>query len=119
MTIIVEREALLRVINREPLYNPSQCEDTIRSDNGEFVVVELPKPFLGEDFYDRSLRVTTCDEDQSICTLSTDSLSSQSSQSVERRVSFASSLVTDEWTRPWTPKEEVSNLFYSTEETLR
>lgn len=116
MTIIVEREALLRVICRQP---PSACENTLISDDGEFVLVDIPKPFMGEDFYDRSLRGATCDDDDSLCTLSTDSLSSDSSHSVERRVSFATDLVSDEWTRPWTPKEEVSNLFYSTEETLR
>ena len=119
MTIKVEREALLRVICRQP---PSVCENTLISDDGEFVLVDIPKPFMGEDFYDKSLRGATCDndDDDSLCTLSTDSLSSTSSQhSFERRVSFATDLVSEEWTRPWTPKEEVSNLFYSTEETLR
>jgi hypothetical protein len=39
--------------------------------------------------------------------------------SIERRVSFAEDLVTDEWVRPFTPKEELPELFYTTEETQK
>jgi hypothetical protein len=115
MTIKVEREALLRVLSRVPSGPSSRCEPPI-TDDGEFVLVDIPKPFMGEDCYTKSL---TYDDDQSLCTLSTDSLSTDSSYSIERRVTFATPLVTDEWVRPWTPREEVSNLFYSTEETQR
>jgi hypothetical protein len=122
MTIKVEREALLRVLTREPSrpWPSSTCGDPI-SDDGEFVLVDIPKPFMGEDFYVKSLRGSTSDDDQSFCTLSTDSLSTDSSDDsvIERRVSFATNLVTHEWTRPWTPREEVPSLFYSNEETQR
>jgi len=48
------------------------------------------------------------------------SLSSDSEdEDEERRVSFAEPLVTQMWTRPYTPRDEISNLFYSTEETQR
>eukprot|EP00980_Cylindrotheca_fusiformis_P031150 scaffold25895_cov108-Cylindrotheca_fusiformis.AAC.3 len=117
MTIKVEREALLRVLTRDPSGPSLPCEKTIPS-NEEYVVVDIPKPFMGEDFYDKCLRDPTAD-DESTCTLSTSSLSTESTQSIERRVTFSETLVSDEWTRPFTPREEVSNLFYSTEETLR
>jgi hypothetical protein len=115
MTIKVEREALLRFLSREPS-GSSSCDIPLISDDGGFVLVDIPKPL--EDFYEKGLRSPTHD-DQSLCTLSTDSISSDSTQSIERGVSFATTLVTDEWTRPWTLREDVPNLFYSTEETLR
>jgi hypothetical protein len=58
------------------------------------------------------------EDDDSVYTASTASLSDTDSE-LERRVSFAEDLVTEEWTRPYTPQEEISNLFYSTEETQR
>ena len=118
MTIKVEREALLRVLSHAPSEPSSPCNSVI-PDDGEFVLVEIPKPLIDEnDRYAKSLP-TTHDDDRSLCTISTDSLSTDSSISLERRVTFASSLVTEEWTRPWTPREEVAKLFYSTEETQR
>jgi len=116
MTIKVEREALLRVLTREPSGFSSQCDQPLIHDDEGFLVVDIPKPLMGEDCYVKSLRGSTFD-DESLCTLSTDSLSDDSTASIERRVTFASTLVTDEWTRPWTPREEVANLFYSSEET--
>jgi len=118
MTIKVEREALLRVLTREPLGFSSLCDNPSISDDGEFVLVDIPKPFMGEDCYVKSLRGFACD-DQSLCTVSTDSLSDDSTASIERRVTFSTPLVTDEWTRPWTPREDIADLFYSSEETLR
>lgn len=117
MTIKVEREALLRILTREPSGPSFPCEKTIQGE-GEYVVVDIPKPFMGEDFYGDSLRGPTSD-DESTCTLSTSSLSTESTDSIERRVSFSETLVSDQWTRPFTPRDEVSTLFYSTEETLR
>jgi hypothetical protein len=118
MTIKVEREALLRVLTREPSGHSLPCEKTIPS-TGEYVVVDIPKPFMGEDFYGNSLLRGPTSDDESTCSLSTGSSSSESTQSIDRRVSFAETLVSDEWTRPFTPRHEVSNLFYSTDETLR
>lgn len=119
MTIKVEREALLCVLSRAPSGPSSPCIGPTISDDGEFVFVDIPKPLMGEDFYSKSLRGSTSEDDQSLCTLSTDSLSTDSADSHEKRVTFAAPLVTEEWSRPWTPREEVSKLFYSTEETQR
>lgn len=61
-------------------------------------------------------------DDHSLFTLSTDSLSNYSddaSSPIERRVTFATTLVTEERTRPRTPPEEVGELFYSSEQTQR
>lgn len=118
MTIKVEREALLRVLSRAPSASSSPCEAQI-PDDGEFVLVDIPKPFYEDDCYVKNLPESTYDDDRSFCTLSTDSSSTDSSDCLERRVTFATPLVTDEWVRPWTPREEISNLFYSTEETQR
>jgi hypothetical protein len=64
------------------------------------------------------IRAESYDDDDSIFTLSTASLSDSDSE-IERRVSFADDLVTDEWTRPYTPKELIPTLYYSPEETSR
>jgi len=118
MTIKVEREALLRVLSHEPSGSSSSCDHTQLVDDGEFVLVEIPKPFIGDEGFVRGLLRSTSDDDLSLCTLSTDSLSTDATESI-RRVTFATPLVTEEWSRPWTPREEVSSLFYSTEETQR
>jgi hypothetical protein len=57
-------------------------------------------------------------DDDSVLTLSTASLS-DTDDSVCFRVSFAEELVTEVWTRPYTAPEDVSDLYYSTEETNR
>lgn len=108
MTIKVEQEALLRVVDSHP---PS-----LAGSDDVFIVVDW-KPAFAECSVEK-IRSATYDDDDSIFTLSTASLS-DSDYEIERRVSFAEDLVTEEWTRPYTPKEEVSNLFYSTEETHR
>merc|ERR1712232_505780 len=51
-------------------------------------------------------------------TLSTASLSSDEG-SVDRRVSFCAEVVTEVWTRPFTDKDDIPNLFYSSEDTAR
>jgi len=131
MTIRVEREALLRVINtsestltdatRTSLTSLSSkpCNPYIRKEN-EFVIVDsVPTKTFYSDLIPGSLG----DDDlASVCTLSTSSVSSFDYSSsdvstVERRVTFASQIVTDVWTRERTPLEEVSNLYYSSLET--
>lgn len=126
MTIRVEREALLSVINTTSSQSSSitsrtrpstslsskPCNPCIR-DEDEFVIV---------DFYSDFIPGSNGDDDlASLCTLSTSSVSSYDSSSdastVERRVSFASQLVTDVWTRDRTLPEDVSNLYYSALET--
>lgn len=129
MTIKIEREALICVLSRPPS-TPSTsrtpCDaTTIPSVDEEFVLVDVPKsltPGSGDVFFNegscfrRRSPSWASDDD---CTHSTGSLSTDTSYSIERQVSFSSTLVTEEWTRPRTPKEDVPNLFYSTDETQR
>ncbi len=125
MTIRVEREALLTVINTSKALTiqttssstslcSRACNTCIRDEN-EFVIVDsVPTKELYSDLIPDS---TGEDDLASLCTLSTSSLSSCDSSNDERRVSFATDLVTDVWTRERTLPEEVSNLFYSALET--
>jgi hypothetical protein len=145
MTIKVEREALLRVLSREPSSPTSSSSSSwpfisTCKDDDEFVIVELPtKPH--EFFYDDLIPGSTDDaqrEEQqrrqklvqqddndddvaSLCTVSTDSISSYSNDTVssdnDRRVSFAIDLVTDVWTREKTLLEDIPRLYYSSLET--
>lgn len=116
MTIKVEREALLRLLSRQP--STPQLEVPIGRES-EFVVVDIEKPWFNEECPVGRLRDSSYD-DESVYTVSTSSLSSDSEdEEEERRVSFAEPLVTQRWTRPYTPRDEISNLFYSTEETQR
>ena len=122
MTIMIERDySPLRVIDTSPSsrhYNhhnansSSQYETSLTED--DFLLVDfqpLGCPLVGK------LRSSTVQDDD---TASTGSLSSDSYDSQEnRRVSFSVDLVTDVWTRPFTPRAEASDLFYSTEETSR
>jgi hypothetical protein len=80
-------------------------------------LIDFRKTFGSQDCSAvEKLRNFTYDDDD--FTVSTTSLSDTDSEA-ERSVSFAEELVTDEWTRPYTPREEVTKLFYSTEETQR
>ena len=107
--ILVQHEALLCVLSRDSSH-PSRCDTRSPIEDEEFVLVDIPKPFKEEVY---------SDDDSSLCTASTNSLSTDSSSACERRVTFAPELVSREWTREFTPKEEVSKLFYSSEETQR
>lgn len=116
MTIKVEREALLRLLSRQP--STPQLDVPINRES-EFVVVDIEKQWCNEECPVGRLRDSSYD-DESVYTVSTASLSSDSEdEDEERRVSFAEPLVTQMWTRPYTPRDEISNLFYSTEETQR
>jgi hypothetical protein len=115
MTIKVEQEALLCVLESRPQHAP--LGPSLKHSEG-FLVVDFRKPISSEDFLVEKIRTVTSDDEDSIFTLSTASLSDSDSE-IDRRVSFADDVVTDVWTRPFTPKEEIANLFYSTEETQR
>jgi hypothetical protein len=112
MTIKIERDSQLRVSDSHsdsstshvPPFETGMVED-------DFLLVNFPQMCSGVG----KLRSSTLDDD----TASTGSFSSDSTDSGLRRVSFANNLVTDSWTRPYTPRSEVSSLFYSTEETTR
>ena len=117
MTIRVEQEALLRVISRAPSL-PSSFKGPLIGEE-EFVIVELPEtkqelPFLIDN-------ITTDDDQASVCSLSTSSVTTTSTTDDEEepspRVSFATGLVTEVWTRERTPLEDVAVLYYSSQET--
>ena len=118
MTIMIERASPLRVIDTSSHLQGSSgtpLESSITSVDDDFVVVDFQP--LCSSLPVGKLRSSTIDDD----TASTGSMSSDSYDSADqqRRVSFSNDLVTQVWTRPFTPRAEVSNLFYSTEETSR
>lgn len=98
MTIKFESEALLRVLDNTPQYGSPSADVCV-----EF---SLPKEL---------------DDDASVTTLSTASMSDSDSEidSPGRRVTFTDDLVTEVWSRPYTDRSEIQNLFYSHEETAR
>jgi hypothetical protein len=122
MTIQVEQQALLRVMERPLPYSQPQPSHSQShppsSQEEEYVLVDFRDTLKSNDCSVEKLRHSTYDDEDSVFTLSTASLSDSDSE-VERSVSFADDVVTEEWTRPYTPREEVSKLFYSTEETQR
>ena len=125
MTIKIEQQTLLRVLDRQAA-NAPLLDSTIQRERDEYVLVDFAKPLGADYFAVEKLRKPTAAEndllDDDSDTLSTSSLSTADScddSIIERRVSFAEEVVTEEWVRPFTPKEEISNLFYSTEETSR
>lgn len=141
MTIRVEREALLMVINTSsssssfssssPLSSTSSssCSPCIRDDDDEFVIVDSVPTIKGKNncfFYSDYLTSSYArdnDDQASLCTISTtsdssfDSTSDISTIADHRRVSFAPQLVTDVWTRERTRLEDISNLYYSASQT--
>jgi len=58
------------------------------------------------------------EEEEDCCSLAS-SIVSEQALPEERRVSFDESLITEIHTRPYTPKEEVKNLFYTCADTAR
>ncbi len=122
MTIRVEREALLTVISTSQSsaiqsstsLSSKPCHPCIREED-EFVIVDAVPT---KEFYSDFIPDSTGEDDlASLCTISTSSLSSCDDTSTERRVTFATDLVSDVWTRERTLPKEVSNLFYSALET--
>jgi hypothetical protein len=108
MTIQVVEDGL------QVVFDSQSCTDNREG----FVIVDwCKKQSSGGDDDDDDLpaiqRCTSDDED-SILTRSTADYYSD-----ERRVWFADEVVSTVWTRPYTLKEEVAELFYSTEETQR
>jgi hypothetical protein len=117
MTIKVEREALLRVLERPPQYSP------IEDASGDCLLVDYGNLISNSDDVVGKLRQSSVDDEDSVFTVSTASFSDTDSEDAEdlddRRVSFAEDLVTEEWTRPFTAKEDLSLLFYTAEETQK
>jgi hypothetical protein len=139
MTIRIERQALLRVISARPSQQQQQSlikneppisiteqDDEMIED--EFVVIDLPplqqkqKPLTAAS---ASRARTTHDDDDSQTSAISSVLSEELDDddddevsvcsSTKSRVSFSDELVTDVWTRPYTPTEDVPSLFYSSD----
>jgi len=118
MTIMIERNSPLRVIDTSSPQGSSgsSLEHSISVVEDDFVVVDYT-PHCSSFPVGKLRSSTSIDDD----TASTGSLSSDNSSEgyQDKRVSFTEDLVSDVWTRPFTPRQEVSSLFYSTEETSR
>jgi len=82
---------------------------------GDVVIVDMQQHLLfAKDFFAENKTKSLLNDDRSIYTASTASFDSEDDDDDEvRRVSFAESVVTDVWTRPYTPEEERCNLYYS------
>lgn len=118
MTIKVEQETLLRVLESQKSYSSLSSP----SSSDDYIVVDYRKVLPSDDYHVEKIRQATSDDEDSVLTYSTASLSDSDSDSdseCERRVSFAPEVVTEVWTRPYTRKEEIADLFYSNEETQR
>lgn len=116
MTIKVEQETLIALQSQSwPISNEN--DDYIlrlpRKESYRVASHEYNSPLV-----DKSLCTHSTDDEDSVYTESTASFSDADSD-FDRRVSFADDLVTDMWTRPFTEKDEISNLYYSNDETIR
>lgn len=88
--------------------------------NSDDYLIRKSKPQQSDD--DLLSKSPFCDDlDEECASISTFSTASMSSDdySIDRRVSFADDIVTEVFTRPYTEESEISNLYYSTEETQR
>lgn len=117
MTIQVEQREtlLLRVVERKEEESAAVVVD-YANNCGPSKPLILPVPKVSDT------RTTTAPEDDtaSVTTSSTFSSSDDDSSAyTARRVCFADQLVTDVWTRPRTPREDLSALYYSSDETQR
>ena len=107
MTIHVQPEVFLQLSCRHHGESSSKAIQVPHS----WPISPSPATILKEPF-----REDTCLSDDD--TLSTASSSDYGSEA-GRTVSFADDLVTEVHTRPFTPPEQVQDLFYSQEETSR
>jgi hypothetical protein len=110
--LLIERDALTTVLERPPC--TGNGDELIDISCGKDC--ESPCIFVGERGDSPFLRKECTSFDDDTC--STASLSDSSLED-DKRVSFADTLVSDVWERPRTPPEEVSKLFFSSEETQR
>jgi len=116
--IQISKEALLSFIQRRPPSSgvdpaPSRC----KSDRFDFVNPCIRREILDETYPVGKLR-EAYDDDDDCATASTAGLSSDDSIA-EREVSFAEPLVTDVWTREYTSKDEIADLYYSSDDCSR
>ena len=98
MTIKIEQEALLQVIQhpRNGVLRPQQD-----------YIVDICQPLEKAISFDET-------DEGSIFTTST-----TEPEEITRTVSFSEDLVTEEWQRPFTPIEDIPELFYSADQISR
>lgn len=125
MTIKLEHETILRVLEHpRPLRRLNG-----RSSSSTSSAMQIPRssPSSSKKLFDdlslvdivKSSHVEqvpglTGEDDD---TLSTASMSSD--ETIERRVTFCDEVVTEIWSRPFTEKDDIPNLYYSSEDTAR
>jgi hypothetical protein len=120
MTIKIESQVPLRVLQRDP----QGSEDAFPIED-EFQQRGYVKPLTTCSAVFRVGKVpsSTADDEVSLGTASTlsftDSESSDDDSECERRVTFSDDIVSDVWTRPYTPKDLCSKLYYSSDDTAR
>lgn len=118
MTIKVEREALI-ALQSQPW--PSSSVSSNDDDDDNVIRIYRKYPAHHDHYLSKDLlpgAVSTDDED-SVYTTSTTTCSDSDTSDIDRRVCFADDLVTDVWTRPYTEKERIAELYYSNDETHR
>lgn len=112
--IKIDREALLKILAAPALTPPYEAPIRCR---GEYEYVSIQKPAFEEEYL---VEKPQDQDDDSVYTASTASLSCDADDvDYDKQVSFSDSLVTEEWTREYTPKDDVAHLFYSSEEMQR
>lgn len=114
MTIKLEQETILRVLERPPQLRERLSSDDLPSStvsSSATTAIDVSRMSCGEC----RKPLVPLDDD----TLSTTSVSSDEDSSFDRRVSFCEDIVTEVWTRPFTEKEDIARLFYSAEDTTR
>ena len=131
--IIIEQDAMLRVLNTANLLLPCHPRDAvpwITSKSGNFTETDaaLSKPppssldvekRSNDDFCPGLLSLEADEDCISLDSCSNTSSSSYSGRSGVRKVSFAAPLVTSIRTRPRTKECDKRDLFYSSQETDR
>mmetsp|Transcript_2983 Transcript_2983/g.5321 ORF Transcript_2983/g.5321 Transcript_2983/m.5321 type:complete len:220 (+) Transcript_2983:42-701(+) len=130
--IIIEQDAMLRVLNTANMLLPCHPRDAvpwITPSTGGFMEANAAlskrppsldvKKRSNDDFCPDLLSLEADEDCISLSSCSSAASSSYSGRVGERRVSFASPLVTDVRTRPRTKDCDKRNLFYSSQETDR
>ena len=113
MTIRIDRDLLLRILSAPPrdcALDPTSIHCQVKYEYIE--KPEGPNRLPDEDddsVYTASTAALSCDADD----VDADDVE------YDKRVSFADTLVTDQWTREYTAREDVGCLYYSSDEIQR
>lgn len=114
--LLIERDATLFRTVQKALHHSNPADDV----DEEYVLVNKSDLSSSPCSILQKLRETRKPSsfgDDDCCSLASSIVSAETA--CDRRVSFIDPLVTEIHTRPYTPRDEISNLFYSCEETAR